>query len=1081
MRIERIRFRNLNSLAGEWEIDLTHPAYLADGIFAITGPTGAGKSTLLDAVCLALYGRTPRLSRVTKGGNEIMSRHSGDCFAEATFRVGEGRYCSHWSQHRARMRADGELQTPKHELADAETGRVIESGLRGVAVRIETVTGMDFERFTRSMLLAQGGFAAFLQAAPDERAPILEQITGTEIYSRISIRVHERLRAERDRLQALQARMAGIVLLSPEREQADREALAGVREQARGVAERLSRCVREIDWQGGVARLRQELDALAEEALRLREEQAAFQPRRERLQQALRAAELEAPYAGLSAVRRAQADDRTALEAARSELEALRGPLAERGEALRAAQGNGAGARERLEAAAPLLQQVRELDRRLAEHGRAAGEARRRCAGGEARIAEQVHARDAARAAAATARERLARVERRLGEHARDEWLVGALAGVEERCRGLETVEEALRRQGEMRSRAAADLERVEAACGEWQARGDERGRALAAAEEHLEVLRASLERLLDGRLLREHRAEKEGLLRELALVSRIEALEGQRAALREGLPCPLCGATQHPFVRGGTPVRSAAEQRIEALESLIGRGEALEAEIGGQEQALGAAREHLGEARRREAAAQGERVAARKALDGAERALEQVREECALRRRALAAELLPLGIGELPEGGVGALLDLLRGRLRAWQAWVGEQAGEQRRIAECDADVHRLETLIATREGELAEARARLADQERALAALAGERQSLFGERSADAEQRRLDETLSAAEEGERRAREAHDTLQRRHTDVSGRCAALEQGIGRRQPELERLEAAFATALVEAGCAPEARFLEIRLPGAAREALAAGARALDARATGLAARREDRETRLATELAAALSDDSPAQLAARRESLETELDGLRRHVAALEHGLEQNAVASARVGRAREEIAARERECGRWQALHELIGSADGKRYRNFAQGLTFDRMIVHANRQLRKMSDRYLLVHDAARPLELSVIDGYQAGEIRSTRNLSGGESFLVSLALALGLSGMASRRVRVDSLFLDEGFGTLDEEALETALETLAGLRQEGKLIGLISHVAALRERIATRIRVEPGSGGRSRLSGPGCAAR
>ncbi|MEW8014511.1 MAG: SbcC/MukB-like Walker B domain-containing protein [Candidatus Sedimenticola endophacoides] len=147
----------------------------------------------------------------------------------------------------------------------------------------------------------------------------------------------------------------------------------------------------------------------------------------------------------------------------------------------------------------------------------------------------------------------------------------------------------------------------------------------------------------------------------------------------------------------------------------------------------------------------------------------------------------------------------------------------------------------------------------------------------------------------------------------------------------------------------------------------------------------------------------------------------------------------------------------------------------------MTFDRMIVHANRQLRKMSDRYLLVHDAARPLELSVIDGYQAGEIRSTRNLSGGESFLVSLALALGLSGMASRRVRVDSLFLDEGFGTLDEEALETALETLAGLRQEGKLLGLISHVAALRERIATRIRVEPWSAGRSRLSGPGCAAR
>ncbi len=109
---------------------------------------------------------------------------------------------------------------------------------------------------------------------------------------------------------------------------------------------------------------------------------------------------------------------------------------------------------------------------------------------------------------------------------------------------------------------------------------------------------------------------------------------------------------------------------------------------------------------------------------------------------------------------------------------------------------------------------------------------------------------------------------------------------------------------------------------------------------------------------------------------------------------------------------------------------------------------MIGQANRQLQKMSDRYLLVRDREQPLELNVVDGYQAGEIRSTKNLSGGESFIVSLALALGLSSMASRNVRVDSLFLDEGFGTLDEEALDTALETLAGLQQDGKLIGVIS---------------------------------
>jgi exonuclease SbcC len=172
--------------------------------------------------------------------------------------------------------------------------------------------------------------------------------------------------------------------------------------------------------------------------------------------------------------------------------------------------------------------------------------------------------------------------------------------------------------------------------------------------------------------------------------------------------------------------------------------------------------------------------------------------------------------------------------------------------------------------------------------------------------------------------------------------------------------------------------------------------------------------------------------------------------------------------------------ECAGWDALHDLIGSADGKKYRNFAQGLTFEIMVAHANRQLRKMTERYLLIRDKSEPLELNVIDSYQAGEIRSTKNLSGGESFIVSLSLALGLSQISSRNVRVDSLFLDEGFGTLDDDALETALETLAGLQQDGKIIGVISHVQALRERIGTQIEVIPQTGGRSIIMGPGCGS-
>src|SRR5690554_452829 len=143
MRILQIRFKNLNSLAGEWQIDLTDPAYISDGIFAITGPTGAGKSTLLDAICLALYGRTPRQDRVNASQNEVMSRQTGECFAEVVFETPQGRWCCHWSQHRSRKKADGSLQQPKHEVSEADSGKVLVTKLKDVAETVERLTGMD--------------------------------------------------------------------------------------------------------------------------------------------------------------------------------------------------------------------------------------------------------------------------------------------------------------------------------------------------------------------------------------------------------------------------------------------------------------------------------------------------------------------------------------------------------------------------------------------------------------------------------------------------------------------------------------------------------------------------------------------------------------------------------------------------------------------------------------------------------------------------------------------------------------------------------------------------------------------------
>ena len=157
MRIVELRFANLNSLYGEWHVDFTASPYATDGIFALIGPTGSGKSTLLDAICLALYGATPRLGRITKSSNEIMSRQTGQCYAEIVFESGKGRFRCHWSQHRAYKKADGRLAEARHEIGDADTDRPIETSKAKVLRVVEDKTGMDFDRFTRSMLLAQGG------------------------------------------------------------------------------------------------------------------------------------------------------------------------------------------------------------------------------------------------------------------------------------------------------------------------------------------------------------------------------------------------------------------------------------------------------------------------------------------------------------------------------------------------------------------------------------------------------------------------------------------------------------------------------------------------------------------------------------------------------------------------------------------------------------------------------------------------------------------------------------------------------------------------------------------------------------
>jgi len=219
VKILSVQFQNLNSIKGRSpKIDFEEGVLAESGIFSITGPTGAGKTTILDAICIALYGETPRL----KGGKEVvgnlMTKHTASCFAEVVFSVQGRRYRSHWHMRRSRKKAQGNLQSPEMELVDlnGDEEKILEEKIRQVPLRIAELTGLDFKRFCRSVMLAQGDFAAFLEANQNERAELLEKMTGTEIYAQISSKVFERVKKEREKLEKLEAKLEGLSLMDEE-------------------------------------------------------------------------------------------------------------------------------------------------------------------------------------------------------------------------------------------------------------------------------------------------------------------------------------------------------------------------------------------------------------------------------------------------------------------------------------------------------------------------------------------------------------------------------------------------------------------------------------------------------------------------------------------------------------------------------------------------------------------------------------------------------------------------------------------------------------------------------------------------
>lgn len=1069
MHLHSLTFQAIGPFPGRHRIDLA--ALGTSGIFLLDGPTGAGKSTIIDTVVFALYGKVASESASDDRLRSAYADATVESFVDLVLEVPAGVYRVRRTPEYRRPKKRGEGTTtqqasvrlwrlPAVPSPDDEdpAGELLSARLDEAGAEIQRLVGLDRRQLVQTVVLPQGEFASFLRADPERRRDLLQKVFGTELYDRAAVRLGELARAARGRVDAARQAVTGAV-----------EHYCG----ASGLGAQDAGALREACRDD--ARVRRATDADVEALLAALDEALETGPGAESGADldagtgsdaadaggaapglhALALAHVRRREAEATALAEEEAGATAALTAARERLDAERSTAAalDRRAALRADEARLAEQEPR----------VAEQESRLAAAARAAVvvPAARAALAADRALAEALERQEVARTGMPS---ELAAADPGTLEAVRADVVTASVrvtrllpvgAGLPGRERELADGRKEVERAAEERRRVLADLaerpaareglrERL-AALSEAAARLDglqervRRARAVEEAARAAHALTGERDRALSARALAAEAAVHAVDAERRVRTARIAGIAGELAvALVEAEPCPVCGSPEHPAPAARTEDHVTPED-VDAAESARAAAEAALRDVSAEVVRLTERLEAL-----RQAAEGLDADAARARVADLEEAVREAR-EAATAREAAEREL-----------------DEHDATTRVLQ----ERAAE---LAETvAASTSRLDELAAAVAADTAEI-AREVASARSLVALGAELPDVLRHEGGT---RNPVAVLAAALDDRARSLTA---LSEAHAAV----ASARHDAGRRAAEV--------TALVD-----ECGFAD------AAEALAA-ALADDERA-----RLEAEVARHRAALAAVRGGLADPALAALPEDADADVDGARAAVAEAESvaaavsGRHQRTLHQADAARAAADAvgtavdawhAARDEAAPvtRMATLASGTGSdnAHALSLATFVLVQRFEDVVAAANERLADMSSgRYELVRSTTREdvrsrrtgLAMKVLD-HVTERTRDPRTLSGGETFYVSLCLALGLADVVTAEaggVELGTLFVDEGFGSLDAETLEVVLGALGRLRRGGRVVGVVSHVEALKQAVAERVEVRPRAGGGSTLA-------
>lgn len=1022
MKILAIRLKNLTSIEGTVEVDFTSEPLRSAGIFAISGPTGAGKSTLLDALCLALYDKAPRfassvenISLADVGDNQInqadvrnlLRRGTSDGYAEVDFLGIDGhRYRSRWSVRRTRNKVSGSLQAQVMQVSDLDTEKEFQGTKRELLNQLTELVGLNYEQFTRTVLLAQNDFATFLKSKGAAKAELLEKLTGTAVYSRISQEIYSRSKTLQAEVDLIRGKMNAIELMSEE----DFLALQKEKEEWMQQREAGGRRLTVLNEQWQVVRSLQ-----AQEELLARKQQEEQQEKERSGQLAQQLASQEEGWTHF---------------------------------------------KQQCEAIQPDLQKARALDVQIQSRQTDYGQAQLRWREAAAQVAEQEKKLRAAHEASRASYESLVRL---LNWAAADEVL------------SMEQVADFLRRdEADLKDKEQAnEVRRQQLEAFAYPSLVEEQGRCreekkrlqtiAQLTKDELatvaECQRLGKEAAVCEQRLAEHRATLETVKRvydnaRMAVGKDVKALRGQ---LQEGEACPVCGSVQHPYA-----------SFHEGIDTLFRQ---LEQEFTSASETYQQTNNQLITLQRDWAHHQQEEQRLRALLrqlwvenvqqGGLSQPVSEAASEAEQPDSGLAEHIH--GRMEVIDSRLQELSRLLQAYQRLYEDWQRADAVVKQQRMRCEqlrmyASRYQLEVqkLSAGEEQRvllqqaLSKEQTRFREVEQALQALQQERSALLrGKSVEDAERamKKKEDELAAELE---RVRKAVEVLRQRQAGLQGEIKQIASVV----EELRE----------------KTRSISFPLCNSSLEEVAASSELASASSVDASQQSASSSAASSTEIPLAVLADSLSTAIAQQEADNRHTE---QRLSAIEVRLLQQQKNQELMAQVARELEGKQRVAEQWAKLNKLLGSADGAKFKVIAQSYTLNHLLRHANRHLSYLSKRYKL-QQVPGTLALQVIDCDMCDEVRTVYSLSGGESFLISLALALGLSSLSSNNLKVESLFIDEGFGSLDADSLRTAMEALEQLQMQGRKVGVISHVQEMSERISVQVQVHKKINGKSVLT-------